>query len=71
MARNYEKDLAARRKAATHHEIGQSLDDLSLLDLDDRIAALQAEIKRLEEARKAKQASQSAADVFFKPAKPG
>ena len=57
---------APTRKAATSHEIGQSLDDLSLQEIDERITMLQAEITRLEEARRAKQASASAATAFFK-----
>jgi uncharacterized small protein (DUF1192 family) len=57
---------APPRKAATSHEIGQSLDALSVQEIDERIATLQAEITRLEEARRAKQASASAATAFFK-----
>ncbi|MGA9215217.1 MAG: DUF1192 domain-containing protein [Methylocella sp.] len=45
---------APPRKAASSHEIGQSLDDLSVQEIDERITTLQAEITRLEEARKAK-----------------
>jgi uncharacterized small protein (DUF1192 family) len=55
---------APPRKAASSHEIGQSLDDLSVQEIDERITALRAEITRLE-ARRAKQASLSAA-AFFK-----
>jgi uncharacterized small protein (DUF1192 family) len=54
------------RKVASSHEIGQSLDDLSVQEIDERITTLQAEITRLEEARRAKQASLSAAATFFK-----
>jgi uncharacterized small protein (DUF1192 family) len=57
---------AQPRKAATSHEIGQSLDDLSLQEIDEHITILQAEITRLEEARRVKQASASAATAFFK-----
>jgi uncharacterized small protein (DUF1192 family) len=57
---------APTRKATTSHEIGQSLDDLSLQEIDERITILQAEITRLEEVRRAKQASASAATAFFK-----
>jgi uncharacterized small protein (DUF1192 family) len=57
---------ALPRKTASTHEIGQSLDELSVQELDERVAALQTEIRRLEEARRAKQASQSAAAAFFK-----
>jgi uncharacterized small protein (DUF1192 family) len=57
---------APPRRAASSHEIGQSLDALSVQELDERIIALQAEIARLEAARGAKQASLSAAAAFFK-----
>ncbi|WP_036259455.1 DUF1192 domain-containing protein [Methylocapsa aurea] len=57
---------APPRKAAASHEIGQALDDLSVQELDERIAGLQAEIARLEEARKVKQGILSAAAAFFK-----
>ena len=67
---------APPRKAASSHEIGQSLDDLSVQEINERITALRAEINeritalRAEitrlEARRAKQASLSAAAAFFK-----
>ena len=57
---------AAVRKPPTHHEIGQVLDTLSLAELDERIALLKAELARLEEARRAKEASKRAANSFFK-----
>jgi uncharacterized small protein (DUF1192 family) len=41
-------------------------DDLSVQEIDERITTLQAEITRLEEARRAKLASLSAAAAFFK-----
>ena len=50
---------APPRKAASSHAIGQSLDDLSVQEIDERITTLQAEITRLEEARSAKQTSLS------------
>ncbi|VTZ27643.1 conserved hypothetical protein [Methylocella tundrae] len=53
-----------RRSAA--HEVGQNLDDLSLHQIEERIALLKAEIIRLEEARDAKRASRGAAAAFFK-----
>ena len=55
-----------RPKRKLTHEIGQDLALLSLKELDERIAALQDEIARLEAARAKKQASRSAADQFFK-----
>ncbi|MGL4438144.1 MAG: DUF1192 domain-containing protein [Bosea sp. (in: a-proteobacteria)] len=48
------------------HEIGQDLGALSLEDIDRRIEALKAEIERLIATRASKQASKSAADLFFK-----
>ena len=54
------------RKKTTSHEIGQDLSALSLHELAERIAVLQAEIVRLEAARSAKSASMSAASAFFK-----
>lgn len=57
---------APPRKAPSSHVIGQNLDDLSVRELDERIAALLAEVTRLEQARAAKQASLSAAAAFFK-----
>jgi uncharacterized small protein (DUF1192 family) len=54
------------RKKPTHHEIGQALDLLSVSELAERIALLQTEIARLEEMRRAKEASKNAADAFFK-----
>ncbi len=58
---------APRRKAPPSHEIGQNVDDLSVEELTGRIAILKAEIARLEEARRAKQASAGAAAAFFRP----
>ncbi len=48
------------------HEIGQNLADLSIHQIEERIALLEAEIGRLQEARKAKQAALGAAASFFK-----
>ena len=54
------------RKAPTVHEVGQSLDALSVDELNERIELLEAEIARLTVARAAKEASKAAADAFFK-----
>ena len=54
------------RKAAAGHQIGQDLSSLSLHELDERIASLKDEIRRLEEAKARKSASMSAASAFFK-----
>jgi uncharacterized small protein (DUF1192 family) len=48
------------------HEIGQDLTLLSVGELTERIALLKEEIARLEADIKQKQASKSAADLFFK-----
>jgi len=53
-----------RKKVA--HEIGQDLALLSVGELNERIALLQDEIRRLEAAVAGKQASRSVADQFFK-----
>ncbi|SFL50849.1 DUF1192 domain-containing protein [Methylobacterium pseudosasicola] len=60
------RDDDDRPREAVAHEIGQTLDTLSLSDLDARIALLREEIARIEAARAAKQAAQGAADAFFK-----
>ncbi len=48
------------------HDIGQDLGTLSVDELTDRIALLQAEIERLEAAKMAKQASKQSAESIFK-----
>ena len=58
-------------KTASSHEIGESVDNLSVQELDERILALQAEIIRLEETRKTKQASLSVATAYFEFDPPG
>lgn len=54
------------RKKPTTHEIGQDLSTLSVSELDERIVQLEAEIRRLKEARDRKEASRTAASAFFK-----
>lgn len=53
-------------KKPTKHELGEDLSSLSLAELDERILFLKAEIGRIEEAIRAKQASADAASTFFK-----
>ena len=48
------------------HEVGQDLSTLSLAEIDERVELLEAEIRRLKEARARKDASRSAADSVFK-----
>lgn len=55
-----------RPRQPVRHEIGQGLDELSVGDLSERIALLQAEIARLEAARAAREAAKAAAGSIFK-----
>ena len=55
-----------RPKKKIAHEIGQDLTLMSVGELNERIAILKDEIARLEADIKTKQASKSAADLFFK-----
>lgn len=48
------------------HIIGQVLDDLSAPELAQRIEALKQEIRRLEAAIGAREATRQAASAFFK-----
>jgi uncharacterized small protein (DUF1192 family) len=48
------------------HEMGQELALLSVGELNERVSLLKDEIARLEAEVKRKQASKSAADMFFK-----
>lgn len=57
-------DDEPRRKVA--HEIGTPLDALSIEELKERIALMEGEIVRLQQAITAKTASRAAADTFFK-----
>jgi uncharacterized small protein (DUF1192 family) len=58
-------DEPMRPKARTH-ELGQDLSTLSIEELDERVAVLEAEIARLKEARASKEASRDAASAFFR-----
>jgi uncharacterized small protein (DUF1192 family) len=55
-----------RPKKKVTHEIGQDLTLLSVAELRERIGLMQDEIARLEADIGRKQATRSAADVFFK-----
>jgi uncharacterized small protein (DUF1192 family) len=55
-----------RPKKKIVHEIGQDLTLLSVGELAGRVALLREEIARLEANMASKQASKSAADLFFK-----
>ena len=54
------------RKPPKAHVLVVDLTLLSVEELKERIAALQVEIARLEGAMRAKEASRSTADRFFK-----
>lgn len=53
-------------KKQVSHEVGTSLDALSIEELDARIGLLHAEIARIAAAIETKKASKSAAENFFK-----
>ena len=55
-----------RPKKKISHEIGQELTLLSVGELTERVTLLKDEIARLEANMATKQASKSAADLFFK-----
>jgi uncharacterized small protein (DUF1192 family) len=55
-----------RPRKKISHEMGQDLSLLSVEELAERIALLQAEIERLEAASARKRASKDAANSFFK-----
>lgn len=56
----------AEPKKKVVHEIGTDLSQLSVFELKERIAALNAEIARIEAAVQKKESSKNAADNFFK-----
>lgn len=59
-------DALKRLAPQPKHELGQSLDALSIAEIDERIALLRSEIERLEVQRASKEASRLAANAFFK-----
>ena len=59
-----EDDDKPRKKIT--HEIGQDLSLLSVEELTERIALMNSEIARLQEAATKKRASKDAANSFFK-----
>ena len=54
------------RKRPSSHDVGMALDVLSVEELQDRIALLEAEIDRLKTAVAAKGDSRKAAEAAFK-----
>jgi uncharacterized small protein (DUF1192 family) len=58
------EDLEPRKRRT--HELGQELSKLSVAELEELIAALKDEIKRVEQVLASKQSSMSAAEAAFK-----
>lgn len=61
-----DEDVSSPSKKGVVHELGVSLDDISIDELALRIEALKAEIKRLEASIEDKKNSKSAAESVFK-----
>lgn len=59
-------DLDDLPKKQTDMVIGESLERLSIAELEQRIQALESEIARVKAAISAKQATKSAVDAFFR-----
>jgi len=53
-------------RAKPEHNVGAKLDEISVAELEERIALLREEIARLEAARDQKRSAVAAADAFFK-----
>ena len=66
MARTDDDVFGAPPRKKTTHEVGETLDMLSVDELAERVELLRAEIQRLESVASAKEASRRAADAFFK-----
>ena len=60
-----DEDLPRRQTEAVVALTQESLDDLSVFELRERIEVLQGEIARTEAAINAKEAGQSEADKYF------
>lgn len=61
-----ESVFGARPAKPASHMVGENVDALSVGELDLRIAALNAEIERLRQARAAREASRLAAEQAFR-----
>ena len=59
-------DADEPRKVIKTHEVGMPIDTMSVGELTERIAMLEAEIARLKASIEAKQKSKSAAESVFK-----
>ena len=54
------------KKKLTPHEVGMPIDTMSIDELNERIALLEAEIVRLKDAIAARQKTKSASESLFK-----
>jgi uncharacterized small protein (DUF1192 family) len=61
-----EDEAESRSRPPARHEIGADLTAVSVGELRDRIELLRAEIGRLEEEVRRKEASRDAAAAFFR-----
>ncbi len=59
-------DDGEAKKVLKRIEIGEDLERLSIAELEERVAALQAEIERVRDKMAQKRASASAAQSVFK-----
>ncbi len=57
------EDLPKKPPAVT---LGETLDLLSVAELEQRVQALESEIERIKAAIQSKRASKNAADAFFR-----
>ena len=64
MAREDDDTIKPVRKPG--HQVGEPLDALSIAEIDERVRELHNEIQRLEEDKRQKLASKSAASAAFK-----
>lgn len=64
MAREDDESLKPVRKLG--HQVGEPLEALSVEEIDHRVRELHNEIQRLEEDKRQKLASKSAASAVFK-----
>ena len=60
------EDEAGRARTPFSHEIGADLSAVSLDELGERVALLEAEIRRIREEEARKRASRDRAGAFFK-----
>ncbi len=59
----FDDNEVPKRKA---HEVGMPIDTMSVGELEERIALLEAEIARLRQAIEARRQTKAAADSMFK-----